>query len=206
MPKVREILEQVKQFRLSSNRKVTRDLALTPSLFAFISHTESTYIIIPSVSSERRRYIPIGFMPPNVIASNLCLIIPDASLYHFGILTSEMHMTWVRYVCGRLKSDYRYSNSIVYNNFPFPEDLTEKQRESVEKGAQNVLDAREQFPDSSLADLYDPLTMPPALAKAHRDLDKAVDQCYRPQPFPSEAKRIEFLFERYEKLTGGYLR
>lgn len=145
-------------------------------------------------------------MPPNVIASNLCLIIPDASLYHFGILTSEMHMTWVRYVCGRLKSDYRYSNSIVYNNFPFPEDLTEKQRESVEKGAQNVLDAREQFPDSSLADLYDPLTMPPALAKAHRDLDKAVDQCYRPQPFPSEAKRIEFLFERYEKLTGGYLR
>ncbi|MCC7439792.1 MAG: class I SAM-dependent DNA methyltransferase [Armatimonadetes bacterium] len=203
LPKVREILEQVKQFRLSSNRKVTRDLALTPSLFAFISHTESTYIIIPSVSSERRRYIPIGFMPPNVIASNLCLIIPDASLYHFGILTSEMHMTWVRYVCGRLKSDYRYSNSIVYNNFPFPEDLTEKQREAVEKAAQNVLDARAQFPDSSLADLYDPLTMPPALAKAHRELDKAVDQCYRPQPFPGEAKRIEFLFERYEKLTAG---
>jgi hypothetical protein len=114
-----------------------------------------------------------------------------------------MHMTWVRYTCGRLKSDYRYSKDVVYNNFPFPESPTEKQRVGVEKAAQKVLDVRGEFPGSSLADLYDPLTMPPALSKAHRELDKAVDQCYRPQPFASEAKRIEFLFEQYEKLTAG---
>jgi hypothetical protein len=138
-----------------------------------------------------------------VIASDLARTIPNATLYLFGIITSQMHMTWVKYVCGRLKSDFRYSNSLVYNNFPWPESLTDKQKAAVEKAAQEVLDARAMFPDSSLADLYDPKTMPPALVKAHQALDKAVDLCYRSQPFPNETKRVEFLFEQYDKYTAG---
>ena len=114
-----------------------------------------------------------------------------------------MHMAWVKYTCGRLKSDFRYSNSLVYNNFPWPENPTDKQKETVEKAAQVVLDVRLQFSGSSLADLYDPNTMPPVLVKAHQALDKAVDQCYRSQPFTSEAKRIEYLFELYDKYTSG---
>ncbi|HPX08311.1 MAG TPA: methylase [Tenuifilaceae bacterium] len=203
LPKILERLEKVKQFRLESKREDTRKLAVTPSLFAFVSHTESDYIIIPSVSSERRSYIPIGFLPSNIIASNLCLIIPNAELYHFGVLTSEMHMAWVRFVCGRLESRFRYSNSIVYNNYPWPQSPTPKQVSAIEEAAQRVLDARLQFPNSSLAVLYDPLTMPPALVKAHQQLDRAVDAAYRPQPFTSEAKRIEFLFELYDQYTAG---
>ncbi|HCY42601.1 MAG TPA: SAM-dependent methyltransferase [Prolixibacteraceae bacterium] len=195
-------LKSVKKFRENSTRRDTRELANNPSQFAFVSHNESEYIIIPSVSSERRRYIPIGFMPLSVITSNLCLIIPDAKILHFGILTSEMHMSWVRNLCGRLKSDYRYSNSVVYNNFPWPENPTDKQVKAIETAAQKVLDVRLEFPNSSLADLYDPLTMPPALVKAHNELDKAVDLAYRPQPFTSEANRMVFLFELYEKYTA----
>lgn len=130
-------------------------------------------------------------------------MIPNGNKYHFGVLTSEMHMSWVKHVCGRLKSDFRYSKDIVYNNYPWPENPTDKQKEAVEKAAQAVLDARNLFPDSSLADLYDPNTMPPALVKAHQALDKAVDLCYRPQPFPNETKRIEYLFELYDKYTAG---
>lgn len=200
---ISERLKSVKKFRESSTRKETRELANRPSQFAFVSHNESEYIIIPSVSSERRKYIPIGFMPSNIIASNLCLIIPNAKLFHFGLLTSEMHMTWVRNLCGRLKSDYRYSNSIVYNNYPWPENPSEKQIKTIEEKAQNVLDLRASFPTSSLADLYNPLTMPPALVKAHNELDKAVDAAYSKQAFTSEAKRMEFLFELYEKYTAG---
>jgi hypothetical protein len=198
-----ERLKHVKIYRENSPRKDTRVLANIPSQFAFVSHNESEYIIIPSVSSERRRYIPIGFMPSNVIASNLCLIIPDAKMFHFGILTSEMHMSWVRNICGRLKSDYRYSNSVVYNNFPWPENPSQKQIKAIEKAAQKVLGVRLQFPNNTLADLYDPLTMPPALIKAHNDLDKAVDLAYRPQAFANEANRMVFLFELYEKYTAG---
>ena len=142
-------------------------------------------------------------MPSNVIASNLCLIVTNASLFHFGVLTSEMHMTWVKYICGRMKSDYRYSNSVVYNNYPWPENLTDKQIKIIEKAAQKILDTRADFPNSSLADLYDPLTMPPTLVKAHNELDKAIDLAYRPQPFINETKRIEFLFELYDKYTAG---
>ncbi|MFO0408800.1 MAG: type IIL restriction-modification enzyme MmeI, partial [Dolichospermum sp.] len=120
--------------------------------------------------------------------------------------TSEMHITWVKYVCGRLKSDYRYSNTIVYNNYPFPENVNEKQKQKVETAAQAVLDTRDKYPDSSLADLYDPLTMPPDLVKAHQILDKAVDLCYRPQPFVSELNRIEFLFSQYEALNAPLLK
>lgn len=199
---ISERLKEVKKFRESSTRKETRELATRPSQFAFVSHNESEYIIIPSVSSEKRKYIPLGFMPSNEIASNLCLIIPNAKMFHFGILTSEMHMSWVRTLCGRLKSDYRYSNSIVYNNFPWPENPSDKQIKAIEEKAQKVLDVRTEFPKSSLADLYSPLTMPPALIKAHNELDKAVDTAYSKQNFTSDAKRMEFLFELYEKYTS----
>lgn len=128
--------------------------------------------------------------------------IPNGNQYHFGVLMSAMHMAWVKYICGRLKSDYRYSKDIVYNNYPWPENPTVKQIIAIETAAQKVLDARLQFPNSSLADLYDPLTMPPALIKAHNELDKAVDLAYRPHAFTSEANRMEFLFGLYEKYTA----
>lgn len=202
LPLVMQRVQAVKAFRLESKRQATNELAATPTQFAFVSHPDSNYLLFPSVSSERRNFIPIGFMPPEVIASNLCLIVPNATVYHFGILTSSMHMAWVRYTCGRMKSDYRYSNSIVYNNFPWPDEPTDKQRAAIEAAAQAVLDARAQFPQSSLADLYDPLTMPPALVKAHQALDRAVDACYRKAAFASDAQRVEFLFERYRQLTS----
>jgi hypothetical protein len=131
------------------------------------------------------------------------MAIPNGDLFLFGVLTSAMHMAWVNYVCGRLKSDYRYSKDIVYNNYPFPQNPTAKQKQAIEKAAQKVLDIRQQFPDSSLADLYDPLSMPPALVKAHNELDKAVDLSYRSQAFTNEAARMEFLFDLYEKYTAG---
>jgi len=159
-------------------------------------------LAIPEVSSEKRKYIPIGFIDKKVIASNTIQLVPSATLWHFGILTSLMHNIWMRYICGRLESRFRYSNSIVYNNFPWPENPTDKQVKAIETAAQKVLDARIEFPNSSLADLYDPLTMPPALTKAHNELDKAVDLAYRPQSFTSEANRMVFLFELYEKYTA----
>lgn len=201
-------LQQVREFRQNTSLK---EKNILPSQFALESHQESEYIIVPSVSSERRQYIPIGFMPKNVIASNLCLIIPRATLFEFGIITSKNHMVWVKNICGRLKSDYRYSATIVYNNYPFPRDPSDKQIKAIEKAAQKVLDARAQFQFSSneeaaggasLADLYDPLTMPLALVKAHKELDKAVDLAYRSQPFISEANRMEFLFALYEQYTA----
>jgi len=214
LPLVMQRVQAVKAFRLESKRPATKELAATPTQFAFVSHPDSHYLLLPSVSSERRNFIPIGFMPPEVIASNLCLIVPNATVYHFGILTSTMHMAWVRYTCGRMKSDYRYSAGIVYNNFPWPDAVgASPARESVsraglaptntvESAAQAVLDARAQFPQSSLADLYDPLTMPPALVKTHQALDRAVDACYRKAAFASDAQRVEFLFERYQQLTS----
>lgn len=195
-------LSEVRKFREASSRKETQALAGNPASFAFISHNETEFIIIPSVSSERRKYIPIDFIPSDVIASNLCLIISNANLFHFGILTSAMHMAWVRNICGRLKSDYRYSNSIVYNNFPWPENPSEKHKTTIGKFAQEVLDARAQFPESSLADLYDPLTMPSVLLKAHQNLDKAVDAAYTAKTFTTETDRMEFLFALYEKYVA----
>lgn len=205
MPELLRHLEGVKEFRLKSIRPVTRKLAETPGKFAFISHKEMEYLLIPSVSSEKRRYIPIGFMPPEVIASNLCLTIPEANLFHFAVLSSEMHMAWVRQIGGRLKSDYRYSNKLIYNNYPWPESPSQKQINSVEQAAQAVLGARAEFPGATLSDLYNPLAMPPKLVKAHSDLDKAVDLCYRTQPFPTERQRVEFLFALYEKLSAPLL-
>ena len=141
-------------------------------------------------------------MSAQVIASDLTRTVPNATLFHFGMLSSEMHMTWVRYTCGRLESRFRYSNTIVYNNYPFPINPNDAQKKKVEEAAQAVLDTRAKYPGSSLADLYDPVTMPPDLVRAHAALDKAVDLCYRPQPFTSELARIEFLFGLYEQLSA----
>jgi len=196
-------IEKTKEFRLSSNRAATNKLADNPMLFGEIRQPKTSYIIIPKVSSENRKYIPIGILEPSIITSGSALIIPNANLYIFGVTTSKMHMSWMKSTCGRMKSDFQYSASIVYNNYPWPENPAEKQIKTIEEKAQNVLDVRASFPNSSLADLYNPLTMPPALVKAHNELDKAVDAAYSKQAFASEAKRMEFLFELYEKYTAG---
>jgi len=203
LPILMDRIKKVKEYRLASKRPTTNKLAEYPMLFAEIRQPQKDYIIIPNLSSGFRKYIPIGFKSKNVITSNLALIIPNAQIFHFGFLTSLMHMTWVRYTCGMLGTSLRYSNKLVYNNFPWAENPTEKQIKAVEVAAQNVLDVRAKFPESSLADLYDAHTMPPELVKAHQALDKAVDLCYRSQPFINETKRIEFLFELYDKYTSG---
>lgn len=250
-------VQKTKLFRESSKAGSTRNFAKTPGVFCQIAQPNTNYILVPGVSSERRYFVPIGFMDSNVIASNLVFTIPNATLFHLGVLTSTMHMAWMRVVCGRLKSDYRYSKDIVYNNFPWPKDMTgcvqgsgaggpgegiwhedvarqrgpgvspgegvaedanaseargrpspteiDKLKTRVEACAQGVLDTRGRYPEASLADLYDPLTMPPDLVKAHRDLDGAVDKCYRKEPFKSELERVEFLFGLYEEYTAGLL-
>ncbi len=200
-PEIMKRIELVRKFRLYSVAPSTQKFALTPTLFRDRNQPD-TFIVIPRVSSENRQYIPIGFFDKNSIVSDTCMSIPNGSLFHFGILSSIMHMAWVKYVCGRLKSDYRYSKDIVYNNYPWPLNPTEKQKQVIEMAAQNVLDIRTSFPDSSLSTLYGTLIMPPSLVKAHQLLDKAVDACYRPQPFVSEEKRMEFLFDLYEKYTA----
>ena len=200
MPEVLKRVDGVRQTRLESKKAATREWAQRPTLFTEDRQPVKTYLLIPSVSSERRNYIPIGFMSPDVIASNLVLTVPNATLYHFGILSSTMHNAWMRSVCGRLKSDYRYSAGIVYNNFPWPMP-SDKQQVAIEAAAQAVLDARAKFPTSTLADLYDPLTMPPELVKAHQALDRAVDNAYGKTTFKTEAERVAFLFERYQQLT-----
>lgn len=203
MPEIMRRVSLVKEMRLKSTKVPTQRKAETPTLFTEDRQpSKGFYIAIPRTSSENRKYIPIGYLDSNIIASNDLQIVPNGSLYEFGVLTSQIHMTWVRYTCGRLKSDFRYSALYTYNTFPFPENPNEKQVKAIETAAQKVLDARLQFPDSSLADLYDPLTMPPVLVKAHNELDKAVDLAYRPQAFTSEANRMVFLFELYEKYTA----
>ena len=197
MKKVHERVEKNREYRLASGREATKKLAEKASLFGEIRQPSSSYLLVPKVSSENRRYMPIGFCKPEIIASGTTLIVPNAKQYHFGILQSQMHMAWMRQVCGRMKSDYQYSAGIVYNNFPWPENPTEKQKQAIEASAQAVLDARAQFPNSSLADLYDPLTMPPALLKAHQHLDKTVDAAYGKTNFQTEAQRVAFLFELY---------
>lgn len=188
-----------------SKAQATRNKANTPTLFAQISQPDSEYIAIPEVSSENRKYIPIGYLSPNIVASNTVQMVPNGDFYIFGVLTSIMHMVWMKCTCGRLESRFRYSNTIVYNNYPWPKDPSEKNKKTVENKAQQVLDTRAEYPDSSLADLYDPLTMPPTLVKAHQALDKAVDLCYRPQAFPSNQGRIEYLFGLYAEYTAPLL-
>jgi hypothetical protein len=202
MPEAMKLVEAVRKSRLTSKSAPTQKLAATPTRFHVENMPENDYLIIPEVSSERRYYLPIGFESPETLSSNLVKIVPNTTCYDFGVLSSLMHNSWMRTVCGRLKSDYRYSAGIVYNNFPWPENPTEKQTQAIESAAQAVLDARAQFPDSSLADLYDPLTMPPVLLKAHQMLDKAVDAAYGKTSFKTEAERVAFLFELYQKYTS----
>ena len=199
MPEVMKRIENVRRFRLASRSASTRNLAATPTRFHVENMPESSFVVIPETSSEKREYIPIGFMAPEVFCSNAVKIVSNATLYHFGVLTSGMHMAWVRHVCGRMKSDYRYSIGIVYNNFPWPE-TTDAGRTTIEVAAREVLDARAAFPDSSLADLYDPRTMPARLRKAHASLDRAVEKAYR-RKFDSDADRVAFLLGQYRTLV-----
>ncbi len=236
MPEAMKRVEAVRKFRLSSKSTPTQKLAAMPTRFHTECMPKGDYIALPQVSSERRIFIPIAFLSQDVLCGDKLRIVENATLYHFGVLTSTMHMAWMRSVTGRLKSDYQYSALIVYNNFPWPElpspsgrgtegegkpaenisdqpsspalppggegSKANKQRATVEAAAQAVLDARAQFPQSSLAELYDPLTMPPTLVKAHQALDRAVDACYRKAAFSNDAQRVEFLFERYQQLTS----
>ena len=252
MPKLMKRIDLVRQFREKSTAQATRKAADRPTEFFYISQPKTDYILIPEVSSERRPYIPIGFMSKNVISANTNFVVPEPSLYLFGILTSAMHTAWMRQIGGRLESRYRYSGSMVYNTYPWPESQPEKQRATVENAAQEVLNVREKHLSHSdygmgqignsvpllrrssagrnrsarhclyqtvahrsekvgpeqcltLADLYDPLTMPPELLKAHRQLDRAVDRCYRREPFTTERQRVELLSGLYEKLTAPLL-
>ncbi|MFM7010122.1 MAG: class I SAM-dependent DNA methyltransferase, partial [Betaproteobacteria bacterium] len=211
MPHVLKRVEGVRAMREASTKAATVALASTPTLFGEIRQPKSKrYLAIPKVSSERRQFIPIGYLDNEVICGDKIFFVDDASLFTFGVLTSTMHNAWMRYTCGRLKSDYSYSNTIVYNNYPWPgfagEPLSDKHRNAIEQAAQCVLDARAQFADASLADLYDPLTMPPALLKAHQKLDTAVDAAYQPsggkKSYASDAERVAFLFELYERITS----
>ena len=200
-PPILNRIGKVKEFRQKSTKASTRKWAEKPMLFTENRHTEQPYIIVPSVSSEQRKYVPMGFLPPDVVASNLVLIIPNAEIYHFGIMESNVHMAWMRTVCGRLKSDYRYSNTIVYNNFPWPSP-TDAQKALIEQTAQGILDARALYPDASLADLYDELTMPPELRKAHQQNDRAVMAAYG---FPvkgfTESDCVAALMRMYQELA-----
>ncbi|WP_374249460.1 DNA methyltransferase [Thermomonas sp.] len=209
-PFLRLRIEACRAFRAGSGRATTRELSKTPGLFGEIRQPTTRYLLLPKVSSENRAYIPCGFLDPEAIASGTGLVVAGAGLYDFGIITSQMHMAWMRAVAGRLESRYQYSAGIVYNNFPWPEPLDDKARAGIEAAAQAILDARAQFPGSTLADLYDPLTMPPALVKAHAALDKAVDAAYltaekaagrKPPKLTTDAERVAFLFERYQALT-----
>jgi len=205
LPLVMARVDGVRKMRLASRAAATQKLAATPSIFAQIAQPQTDYLIVPLVSSIRRRYIPVAFMSHKVIASNLCCVIEGASLYHFGVFSSSMHMAWVRAVCGRLKSDYRYSKDIVYNNYPWPTTASSKELAAVDAAAQAVLDARSSASTSTLADLYDPLTMPPQLVKAHAALDRAVERCYRKEPFASDRARVEYLFTLHEKIAAPLL-
>jgi hypothetical protein len=202
MPGVMKRIAAVQELRLKSSAKPTREAAKRPSEFFYISQPTTKFIAIPEVSSERRSYIPIGFLTPEIIASNKLYLIPTDSIFLLGVLSSAMHMAWVKTVSGRLKSDFQYSGSMVYNNFPWPMESTDTQRAKVEEAADAVLAAREAYPNSTLADLYDPVSMPPNLAKAHQQLDQAVDRCYRKDPFTSDRQRVEYLFGLYEALSA----
>ena len=203
MPECLKRVQAVRDYRLSSPSAGTVKLADTPTRFHVENMPKGNYIVVPEVSSERRKYIPMGFLDPYVLSSNLVKVIPNAEIYHFGVLTSNVHMAWVRAVCGRLKSDYRYSKDIVYNNFPWC-NPTAEQKKKIEETAQAILDARALYPDCSLADLYDEVAMPPELRKAHQANDKAVMQAYGFWgKLNTESACVAELMKMYQKLVGG---
>ena len=200
VPPICNAINAVKEMRENSSREATKKLAETPMLFGEIRQPDSEYIIIPRHSSENRKYIPMGFMSPDIICGDANLLMPDASLYHFGVLTSNVHNAWVRAVCGRIKSDFRYSVNIVYNNFPWPTP-TDEQKAKIEQTAQAILDARALYPECSLADLYDELTMPVELRKAHQANDKAVMQAYSFNIKMTESECVAELMKMYKELS-----
>lgn len=200
MPECMKRIENVRQFRLSSKRASTLRLADTPTRFQTENMPTTNYIVIPEVSSQNRRYVPMGFMTPDIMCSNKVRLIPNATLYHFGVLTSNVHMAWMRTVCGRLRSDYDYSIKIVYNNFPWC-NPTPEQKAKIEKTAQAILDARALYPDCSLADLYDETTMPPELRKAHQANDFAVMAAYGFDRKITESECVAELMKRYQELV-----
>lgn len=201
MPSVIKRIEKVREFRLSSKKLQTQKRADIPYLFAEDRQPESSYILFPRTSSENRRYLPIGFMDKDTIAGDT-IILPNATIYHFGILTSSVHMSWMRTFCGRMKSDYRYSGTLVYNTFPWPSPTFEQQAK-IEQTAQAILDARALYPDSSLADLYDEVTMPPELRKAHQQNDRAVMEAYGFGKDLTENDIVAELLKMYQQLSRG---
>ena len=199
-PPILERIEKVRQMRLASPKAATQKWADYPTLFTENRQPISDYLLVPRVSSERRRYVPVGFIEQHVVTSDSAFVVPNATLYHFGIITSNVHMAWMRVVCGRLKSDYRYSNTIVYNNFPWPA-ITLEQEAEISRTAQAILDARNLYPDCSLADLYDEVTMPVELRRAHQANDRAVMRAYGLPVTTSESDTVAHLFKLYEELT-----
>lgn len=209
-------LAAVREFRLASTAAPTRALADQPWRFFSTPQTDDSYLLVPEVSSERRRYVPIGFMDADVIAANTVSIVPGATLYHFGVVTSNVHNAWMRTICGRLKSDYRYSGAIVYNNFPWPEisatkntentkgedNLSAPLREKISQTAEAILDARAAHPDCPLKVLYDELTMPPDLRRAHQENDRAVMAAYGFSTKMTESECVAELFKRYQALSA----
>ncbi|MCY4224869.1 MAG: class I SAM-dependent DNA methyltransferase, partial [Bacteroidetes bacterium] len=198
LPLVAQRIAQVRTYRSKSQRASTRRMADFPTLVGVDKRLDTNYLVIPNTSSERREYIPMGYLSPNVIANQKLRILPSATLGEFGLLTSAMHMAWMRVVTGRLESRYMYSVGVVYNTFPMPP--TDTDIASLEPLAKAILDARAAYPDETLADLYDPDLMPPDLRKAHQKLDQAVDKLYRRRRFDSERDRIEYLFFLYENM------
>jgi hypothetical protein len=203
-------IQAVKAFRLASKSPPTQKLAATPTRFHVHNMPGKAYLLIPRVSSERREFVPMGYIDAKTFTGDSTHMVTDTTSFHLGVLSSTMHNAWVRATCGRLKSDYRYSKDIVYNNFPWPvyelKDAPaekERAREAIKVAAQAVLDARAEDKSQSLADLYDPLTMPPTLRKAHQKLDKAVDAAYGYDGSADDAARVAFLFGLYQQLTGA---
>jgi hypothetical protein len=198
-PFIMSRVEKVHDFRLESKAESTREYAKYSTRFRQVAQPKNRYLAIPEVSSQRRQYIPMAFFDSDVICSNKVQFVENATNYEFGILTSRMHMAWMKSVTGRLKDDFSYSNSLVYNNFPWPEKVRDEQKATIEHLAQTILDVRAEFTDSTLADLYDPRTMPSALVKAHESLDRAVDDLYG-AIYPNDISRVEMLLKRYQKL------
>ena len=203
LPRVMKRVNLVRLFRKKSIDKGTKKLADNPTSYHLNVIPTSTFLIIPRVTSEKREYVPIGFLEPPIIPSSATMVIENASLDMFGLLTSKMHMIWLRTVGGKLKFDLRYSKGIVYNTFPIPTDWSEKSK-TLWPYAQSILDARKSHPESTLADLYDPTAMPTDLKNAHQKLDKAVEKLYRKKPFESDSKRQEFLLEEYQKMIDDH--
>ncbi|MCF6345281.1 MAG: N-6 DNA methylase [Thiomicrorhabdus sp.] len=202
VPVLHEKIEKVRKWRLASKREATKKLGANPHRFAENRQPSATYLAFPTISSERRTYIPIAFLSEDVIASNQIYVVDNAETYTFSIISSRIHMTWVRAVAGRLKTDYRYSSALCYNTFPFP-DITKAQKTSLEDHVFNVLDEREKHPEKTMAELYDPDKMPKGLRQAHHDMDLAVEQCYRKTPFKNDEERLEYLFKLYEKMIAA---